>query len=92
MVIRTKPLKKILDKYLPKKTIIDFFSIDVEGHDLEVLQSNDWMKYRPKIIVVESAKFSMEKPENDPIYMFLKNKKYTLIAKTDCSLLFQTKI
>ncbi len=33
---------------------ISFMSIDVEGKDLSVLKSNDWDRYRPKIIVVES--------------------------------------
>lgn len=28
-------------------------SIDVEGVDLEVLQSNDWEKYRPEVLMIE---------------------------------------
>lgn len=47
-------LKEILDTYLPKGQKIDFMSIDVEGLDLEVVQSNDWKKYRPRILLVES--------------------------------------
>ena len=26
---------------------IDFMNVDVEGHDLEVLESNDWQRFRP---------------------------------------------
>lgn len=32
---------------------IDFMSIDTEGYDLEVLKSNDWKRYKPKLICVE---------------------------------------
>jgi len=33
---------------------IDFMSVDTEGLDIAVLMSNDWSKYRPTIICVES--------------------------------------
>ena len=42
--IQTKTLSEILDLYLPKNQKIDFFSIDVEGLDFEVLKTNDWNK------------------------------------------------
>jgi molybdate-binding protein len=29
-------------------------SVDAEGHDLVVLKSNNWDKYRPAIVMVES--------------------------------------
>lgn len=52
--IQIKSLKSILDEYLPKRQCIDFMSIDVEGLDFEVIKSNDWTKYRPKILLVEA--------------------------------------
>lgn len=33
----------------------DFFSIDTEGFDLQVLKSNNWDKFKPKIICIESS-------------------------------------
>ena len=54
MEIQIRSLKSILDEYLPKGQNIDFMSIDVEGLDFEVLKSNDWKKYRPEILFVES--------------------------------------
>ena len=51
--IPVKTLKTILDEHLPSGQHIDFFDIDVEGLDLQVLQSNDWTKYRPDFILVE---------------------------------------
>jgi FkbM family methyltransferase len=50
--LKTQKLSQILDKYhVPAE--IDFLTIDVEGWDLKVLESNNWEKYRPKVIVVE---------------------------------------
>ena len=35
----------------------DFFSLDVEGDEEEVLQSNDWNNFRPKIICLETLRY-----------------------------------
>jgi FkbM family methyltransferase len=34
---------------------IDFLKIDVEGHEREVIAGGDWRRFRPRIVVVESA-------------------------------------
>lgn len=49
-------LKSVIEKYC--KTKIDFISIDTEGLDYEVLQSNDWKKFRPKIVCIETGDFN----------------------------------
>jgi FkbM family methyltransferase len=49
----TITLDEIIERYLPKNQNIDLLSIDVEGHDFEVLQSIDLNKYRPSLIIVE---------------------------------------
>ena len=46
-------MKELLDKHLPVGQHIDFVSIDCEGLDLSILQSNDWDKYRPDYILIE---------------------------------------
>lgn len=51
--VKTLPLSKVLDKWLPTGQVIDFLSIDTEGLDMEVLCSNNWAKYRPRVVVVE---------------------------------------
>ncbi len=53
MSIQTVTLSSVLDKHLPPGQRIDFLTIDAEGHDLEVLRSNDWDRYRPELVVVE---------------------------------------
>ena len=51
--VQVKPLREILDEHVPKDRHIDFFSIDTEGLDLTILQSNDWKLYRPDYILIE---------------------------------------
>ena len=51
--IPVMPLAKVLDRYAEHRAI-DFFTIDTEGYDLQVLESNNWYKYRPKVICIES--------------------------------------
>ena len=80
--IQTKKLSTILDEYLSSKEI-DFLSIDVEGLDMEVLESNDWERYRPKVILVEELRNNITTIiENSNIYHFLKNKGYSLYYRT----------
>jgi FkbM family methyltransferase len=80
--IQAYPLKTILNQHIDPGQSIDFMSIDVEGLDLDVLQSNDWSKYRPNIILVELLKSSLDSIHQDPIYLFLKDRKYHLYSKT----------
>lgn len=81
--IKTQKLRNVLDKYLPSSASIDFMSIDVEGLDYQVLLSNDWEKYRPKVILIEELEFDLDKPfETSRSYIFLKNQGYKLFAKT----------
>lgn len=47
------PLRKVFYEYVQGK-LVDFINIDVEGFELEVLKSNDWEKYRPKVIIIET--------------------------------------
>ena len=74
-------LKDILDKNILENDRLDFFDIDVEGFDIEVLKSNDWEKYRPKIILIETD-LSIKKDINSEIVKFLEAVDYKLVAKS----------
>lgn len=87
--IKTIPLSKILDKYLPPKMKIDFMNIDVEGLDLQVLKSNDWNKYIPEFILIECTETDLRRIQKEPIYLFLTKKGYVLIAKTYRTCIFR---
>ena len=80
--LSTHTLKEVLDKYLPPGQQIDFLSVDVEGMDFKVIQSNDWQKYRPKVVVVELLGHSIKDIFNDQITQFLEKLGYEVCAKT----------
>ena len=80
--IPVRPLVDILDEHLPENTIIDFMSVDVEGFDYQVILSNDWIKYRPKIVLVELLRADIKDFLNVPIYQLLIKNNYNLLAKT----------
>jgi len=64
-------------------------NVDVEGLDIEVLKSNDWVKYRPRFILVESLRSSLEDIKDNPVYGYLKQNGYLFIAKTYNTLFFE---
>jgi hypothetical protein len=81
--VKTLPLSVILDKYLKKNIIIDFMTIDVEGFDLVVLQSNNWSLYRPKILLVEELRTNIDNIyKESEINSFLKSHNYILYYRT----------
>ena len=41
---------------------IDFISLDVEGHEFDVLNGFDLTKYRPRVIVIEQSEFDNNSP------------------------------
>ncbi len=53
--VMVRRLNEVLSAYCEKREI-DFVSIDAEGFEREVLLSNDWGKFRPSFVVVESKR------------------------------------
>ena len=76
--ITTTPLSEVLDQYVPHGRVIDFLSVDVEEYDVEVLKSNNWERYRPRVVVVEAHNFSLASPEKSAIYTYMLTKNYQL--------------
>lgn len=58
-------LADVLSAKLPQGTSIDFMSIDTEGFDMYVLESNDWQRFRPKLICIESVTHTMDGRGNE---------------------------
>lgn len=52
--IHVQKLANVLEKYIKNKEI-NFFSIDTEGFDIEVLKGNNWKKFKPRVICVEEG-------------------------------------
>jgi len=75
-------LKRILDEYLPSGERIDFMTIDVEGFDHEVISSNDWNLYRPRVVLVELLNTDIQNLEMHPTAKILCQHNYRALAKT----------
>ena len=62
-------------------------TIDAEGLDLEVAQSNDWNKYRPKMILIEDLERNTleEMKEKSKIYKFTKNRSNSSFHTAFCN-------
>lgn len=87
--IESSTLAEILDDHLPPNTFIDFFSIDVEGFDLEVLKSNNWEKYKPKIVLIEVLDASLHNLAHHEISLFLEKLNYEIFAKCFRTVVFK---
>jgi FkbM family methyltransferase len=83
-IVQVHKLKNLLEKYLPREQKIDFMSIDVEGLDLEVLKSNDWEKFSPHFILVETLM-----DESDEISKFLNQHNYKFKCCTALTSIYQ---
>ena len=76
--VPTLPLAELLERHLPNGQTIDFMNVDVEGHDFEVLESNDWTRFRPRIIVVEDEGLD---PRESQIVRMMNGHGYELCAQ-----------
>lgn len=91
LIVPVQRLDKILEKNLGNNTI-DVLTLDVEKRELDVLESNDWEKYRPRIIVMESlvsVNESLDNIYNDPAVAFLIDKGYIAVAKISNAVFFK---
>jgi len=86
--IGVERLADILSKHLPPGRTIDFLTIDVEGHDLQVLQSNDWTRFHPRWVLVEAIGKTLEEVLDSEVVRFMKARGYLLFAKTYNTLFF----
>lgn len=51
--VPVRPLREILDEAKTPRDI-HFMKVDVEGFEYQVIVSNDWKKYKPHVICIES--------------------------------------
>ena len=89
--LHTYTLYEVLDQYLPPHQEIDFITVDVEGLDLQVLKSNNWEKYRPKIVLAEDlSTSSLSRIDQSKVASFMYEQDYKLYAKSVNTLIFIT--
>jgi hypothetical protein len=85
------PLKKILEKHAGQKEI-DILSVDTEGYDLEVLESNDWQKFRPRFLIIETLEYKNDgtgKKLNDIFDTYTEKIGYKKIADTYINTIYE---
>lgn len=84
-----RSLADVLSEYLEPGQKIDLISIDVEGEDLGVLQSNDWNLYCPDVIIIEALDTPLVSLPEHPAVIFLKSKGFVPISRLYNSIILQ---
>ena len=80
-------LASILEGHLSGSPI-DFFSVDCEGVDLDVLRSNDWDRFRPRWVLVELHEDSPVALLDSDLVHFMKGVGYRIVAWPRPSVVF----
>lgn len=62
--VPVKTLAEICNQYV--RGHIDFLSIDVEGHERQVLEGGNWRHWRPTVVVIESVRPNSKIPNHEP--------------------------
>lgn len=84
--IQMRELKDILEEHAVRD--VDVLTIDTEGGDLEVLQTLDWERVRPTVILVEEHGFDSKDASRFPIYAFVVSHGYRLACHLGYTLIF----
>ena len=86
--IKTQTINNIIDNSPYKDKKFDFLSVDVEGSELSILKNFNFIKYSPKVIVVEYLDLSLKKLEikNLNIDNIIKSDIYKLIISNNYTL------
>ena len=90
-LIKTQKLVSIFDRFVGNIEI-DFLTIDAEGYDYDILKSNNWEKYRPKVVVIEYITYyESEKEQNQLMKGFLESVGYLFFCNTPTNAFFVEK-
>jgi len=81
--IKTYTLNSVLQDYNMQN--IDYFNLDVEGHEIDVLKNFDIKLYKPKVVSVEFIDYQMKKLEfkNNNISRVLQSDLYNYFISND---------
>ena len=89
--VQCLPLAEVLEKHMPSSANFNFLTVDVEGLDLEVLQSNNWQKYRPELVVAENYSSTLDDLKNAELLKYMTDQGYEILAWLKPSIIFQDK-
>lgn len=85
--VTVKRLDCIFEKYKIKK--IEYIDIDVEGMELEVLQSINWDTVSIDCILLEQRKMTLLDVIKSDVYEFLKDKGYVPVNKYNRTVIYE---
>lgn len=80
IVVARKTLAAILEEHVPAGRTVDFMNVDCEGADLDVLRSNDWARFHPRLLAVEDLNLDLERVVESQIFRFLRSLGYRLVS------------
>lgn len=89
--IPIRPLRDILAEHTQGKEI-DILSVDTEGFDMEVLESNDWNIYRPRFVILETLEYNRHgegKKLNRTFDPYMESVGYTVRAETYINTIYE---
>jgi FkbM family methyltransferase len=72
------PLSEIVSPHLSETQKVDYLNIDIEGLDLEALETYDFEHYAPSVITIELHNFNLLEARHHPVVKFLINRGYKL--------------
>jgi len=78
------PLREVM----AMQASVDLLSVDVEGAELEVLESGDWAAHRPTIVIVETKKYMEATRTDGPISEFMRTVGYEVLADSGLNHLY----
>ena len=85
--IKTNTINNIIENSVYKNNQIDFISIDVEGHELNVLKGIDFKRYNPKLVVIEFINYNnkefyeqqIQDILNSELNLYMEKQEYKLV-------------
>jgi FkbM family methyltransferase len=81
--VQVSPLSDLIRDHIPPGTDYpSVLNVDVEGLDLEVLQSNDWAAFRPRYVLAETYGVTVDEAIQGPVSVFMRSMGYRFMAKT----------
>ncbi len=87
--VAVERLEVLLAAHLVAGQVIDLLNVDAEGRDMNVLHSNDWLRFRPGIVLVEQRARTIPEALAGSANGYLSERGYELIAKTINTLIFR---
>ena len=87
--VKTKPLSDILSAHGLVLGPLNFLSIDVEGLEMEILQSNNWDRYLFTWILIEQRASDLTTIDQTLPWLFLSSKGYQAVAYTGRTVIYK---